>query len=101
MSVEKLEVDYNSMQMNVQEFINFTLHYIVDLDILIKRSVGWKLKYTILMFWNIYSFFDNGFSGEHLYNFEVGSLMFHQLDKIAAKKKAKNWKDMIWFSSLF
>ena len=50
MSVEKLEVDYNSMQMNVQEFINFTLHYIVDLDIPIKRSVGWKLKYTILMF---------------------------------------------------
>ena len=29
------------LQMTVQEFINFTLHYIADLDIPIKRFVDW------------------------------------------------------------
>lgn len=40
------------LQMMVQEFINFTLHYIADLDIPIKRSVDWWQGF-FFTYWNV------------------------------------------------
>lgn len=81
----------------LQEFINFTLHYIADLDIPIKRLVNFK--YLPLERSSINTnnrSFLNHFAclGEPLLSSEVGCSMYRQLGEIAVRKNALSSKSM-------